>query len=68
MMWISFAAGLIGDNVGEKGGEFGRGVPPSRFAEHLASLGVEGGLQRQGDMTEVRSWPGGRDFLPRGLQ
>ena len=49
------AAGLIGDSVGEKRGEFGRGVPPSRFAEHLTGLGVEGGLRRQGDMTKVRA-------------
>src|SRR5258708_6489299 len=48
-----FAAGLIDHNVGEEGDEFGRGMPRSRFAEHLAGLGVEGGVQRQGAMTKV---------------
>ena len=38
-----FAAGLIDHNVGEEGNESGRGMPRNRFAEHLTSLGVEGG-------------------------
>jgi len=43
--WNFFAAGLIDHNVGKERGEFGRGVPRSRFAEHLAGLGVEGGIR-----------------------
>ena len=48
-----FAARLIDHNVGQEGDEFGRGVPHSRFAEHFAGLGVEGGIQRQGAVTKV---------------
>jgi hypothetical protein len=48
-----FAARLIDHNVGQKGDEFGRGVPRSRFAEHFAGLGIEGGIQRQGTVTKV---------------
>ena len=48
-----FAAGLIDHNVGEERNEFGRGMPSSRFAEHLTSLGVEGSVQRQGAVTKV---------------
>src|SRR5271170_6594742 len=48
-----FAAGLIDDQVGEERDEFGRGVARRRFAEHLAGLSVEGGIQRQGAVTKV---------------
>src|SRR5437588_12404630 len=48
-----FAAGLIDHNVCEERGELGRGVPRSGFAEHLAGLGVEGGVQRQGAVAKV---------------
>src|SRR6202158_3172909 len=48
-----FTAGLIDHNVCEERGELGRGVPRSRFAEHLPGLGVEGGIQRQGAVTKV---------------
>src|SRR5882757_3008710 len=41
------------DVVGEKRGELGRGVPCSRFAEHLPGLGVESGIQRQSAVTKV---------------
>jgi hypothetical protein len=41
-----FAAGLIDHNVCKERGELGRSVPRSCFAEHLAGLGVEGGIQR----------------------
>ena len=40
-----FAAGLIDHNVCEERGELRRGVPRSGFTEHLASLGVEGGVR-----------------------
>ena len=48
-----FAARLIDHNVGKEGDEFGGGVPRRRFAEHLACLSVEGGVQRQGAVTKV---------------
>ncbi len=48
-----FAARLIDHNVGQEDEEFGRGVPRRHFTEHLAGLGVEGGIQRQGAVTKV---------------
>ena len=48
-----FAARLIDHNVGQEGDEFRRGVPFRRFAEHLASLGVEGGIQGQCAVTKI---------------
>src|ERR1700686_1816981 len=48
-----FAAGLIDHNVCEERDELGRGVPRSRFAEDLAGLGVEGGIQRQSAVTKI---------------
>jgi len=52
-----FAAGLIDHNVGKERRELGRGVPRSRFAEHLPGLGVEGGVQRQGaGSLRSRAW------------
>ena len=48
-----FAAGLIDHQVCEERDELGRGVPRSRFAEHLTGLGVEGGIQRQGAVAKV---------------
>jgi hypothetical protein len=50
--WISLPRGLIDHNVGDEGNESGRGMPRSRFAEHLTSLGVEGGVRRQGAVTK----------------
>jgi len=55
-----FAAGLIDHNVGKERGELGRGVPAQPFCEHLAGLGVEGGIQRQrcrDESTQSRAVP-----------
>ena len=41
-----FAAGLIDDDVGEEGDKLGGGVPFGGLAQHLAGLGVEGGIER----------------------
>ena len=48
-----FAARLIDHDVGEEGDELGRGVPRGGLAQHLAGLGVEGGIQRQRAVAEV---------------
>ena len=48
-----FAAGLMDHDVGEERDELSGGVPQRRFAEHLAGLRIEGGIQRQRTMTKV---------------
>ncbi len=48
-----FAARLIDHDVGEERDKLGRGVPCRRFAEHLAGLCVEGGMQRPRAMTKA---------------
>ena len=42
-----FAARLVDHDVGQERDELGRGVPRGGLAQHLAGLGVEGGVQRQ---------------------
>ena len=61
-----FAAGLIDHNVGEERRECGRSVSRCRFAQHLAGLGVEGGIQRQGAVTKVlKAVPFGASRAPK---
>ena len=48
-----FAARLVDHDVGEERDELGGGVPRRRFAEHLAGLRIEGGIQRQRTVTKV---------------
>lgn len=48
-----FAARLMGDDVGQKGDEFGRRMSCGGLAEDFAGLGIEGGVQRQRAVTEV---------------
>lgn len=48
-----FAIGLVGHDVGEKRNELDRGVTRGRLAQHLAGLGVEGGIQRQRSVAEI---------------
>jgi len=57
------APGLMGHDVGEKGHELRRGVARSHFAQHLAGLGIEGGVQRKHTVAIVfkavsLGWPG----------
>jgi hypothetical protein len=47
------AARLVDDDVGEERNDYGRGVALGGLAQHFHSLGVEGGVQRQGAMAEV---------------
>ncbi len=48
-----FAAGLIDHDVGQEGDKLRGRVPLGGLAKHLAGLGVEGHIQRQGTVTEV---------------
>ena len=48
-----FAPGLVDDDVGEEGDKLSRGVPLGGLAQHLAGLGVEGRIERQGAVTEI---------------
>ena len=48
-----FAARLVDHDVGEEGDELGRSVPLGGLAEHLAGLGVEGRIERQGAVAVV---------------
>ena len=48
-----FAARLVDHDVGEEGDELRRGMSLGGLAQHLAGLGVEGGIERQGAVTEV---------------
>ena len=47
------ATRLVDHDVGEERDELGGGVPRRRFAEHLAGLRIEGGIQRQRAVTKV---------------
>ena len=47
------ATRLVDHDVGEERDELGGSVPRRRFAEHLAGLRVEGGIQRQRTMAKV---------------
>ena len=48
-----FAAGLIGDDIGEESDEFSGGVSGSSLTEYLTSFGVESRIQRECAMSEV---------------
>jgi len=47
------AAWLVDHDVGEECDELRGSVPLCSFAQHLAGLGVEGGVQRERAVTEV---------------
>ncbi len=48
-----FALGLIDHNVGQKGDEFGGGVPVSGLAQDFTGLGIESGVQGQRAVAEI---------------
>lgn len=48
-----FVSGLMGHEVGQKGGELSRGVARCGLAQHLARFGVDHGVQREGAVTDV---------------
>src|ERR1700691_46554 len=48
-----FAPGLIGDDIGEKGDEFGGCVSGGGLTEHLTGFGIESRIQRERAMSVI---------------